>query len=199
MAKLACYFTHISGPRILDTEGRDHDAEGHYQLEWTVGRGLGNDICLSSKPAVSKHHALIRFYPETRAWQLLDLNSLNGTWLNGEKIAPSAWQNLAEGDTIDFGTISARCRISFDTDDTLRSMEEETPSNLKSKAVAAITTAAEPEPASTEKLSKEEQLWVLAKDALDWLQTPIDLAGVIYRGFVLLAFLTAMSVVVIYK
>lgn len=196
MAKLACYFVHVSGPRILDTDGRE-------KLEWTVGRALDSDICLNSKPAVSKTHGLIRFFPETRAWQVLDCGSLNGTWVSGQRITSSVWHNLSEGDTIDFGTLAARCRVSFDTDDTLRTLEEEapTPSKIRDAAVATVSADAEPEAVTVDghKMALWDRLLLLAKDFLDWLQEPITLSGAIYRIFVLVAFLTAMSVVVIHK
>ncbi|MBD2261388.1 FHA domain-containing protein [Pseudanabaena sp. FACHB-2040] len=194
MARLACYFVASTRPRILDT---DQAPEG--KSPWTVGRSPESQITFH-KPTVSKAHALIRYFEEVRAWQLLDCGSLNGTFVNGERIAPSQWRNLMEGDTIDFGTIAARVRISFDDDETLHTIaEDETPTcNLK----PALTPAVGPKPEPTVQQGagdKSKMPWALAADALDWLQSPISLSGAMYRLLVLLAFLTAMVVVVIHK
>jgi ABC-type multidrug transport system ATPase subunit/pSer/pThr/pTyr-binding forkhead associated (FHA) protein len=49
-----------------------------------VGRGADNDIVLQA-PVVSTHHAELRRLPGRDAFQLTDLNSTNGTWLNSRE------------------------------------------------------------------------------------------------------------------
>jgi pilus assembly protein CpaF len=63
--------------------------------ELTVGRVQGNDIVLS-KRNVSKQHARLTLKGEQAV--VVDLNSTNGTWVNGRKI--SSPQSLKHGDKI---------------------------------------------------------------------------------------------------
>ncbi len=63
----------------------------------TIGRHADNDICLNDK-AVSGHHAVIVTVLHDSF--LEDLNSTNGTLVNGRQIAKHA---LANGDTVQIG------------------------------------------------------------------------------------------------
>jgi len=63
--------------------------------ELTVGRVQGNDIVLA-KRNVSKQHARLTLQDEQAL--VVDLNSTNGTWVNGRKI--TAAQPLKQGDKI---------------------------------------------------------------------------------------------------
>jgi pilus assembly protein CpaF len=63
--------------------------------ELTVGRVQGNDIVLA-KRNVSKQHARLKLEGEQAV--VVDLNSTNGTWVNGRKI--KAAQPLKQGDKI---------------------------------------------------------------------------------------------------
>ncbi len=63
--------------------------------ELTVGRVQGNDIVLS-KRNVSKQHARLTLKGEQAV--IVDLNSTNGTWVNGRKITSP--QSLKQGDKI---------------------------------------------------------------------------------------------------
>jgi hypothetical protein len=63
----------------------------------TVGRGLGNDIILEDT-RVSRHHAQLR-YKARRFW-VTDLNSTNGTFVNGARVSETA---LRDGDVISLG------------------------------------------------------------------------------------------------
>jgi ABC-type multidrug transport system ATPase subunit len=51
---------------------------------WTIGRTPGNDIVLAD-PTVSRHHAELRWNPTT-GYELRDLVSHNGTFINGQHI-----------------------------------------------------------------------------------------------------------------
>jgi RND superfamily putative drug exporter len=65
-----------------------------------VGRDSSNELCLRVKD-VSRHHA--RIEPGARGYQLTDLHSLNGVWLNGRRIEPEVPIPLVSGDVIGFG------------------------------------------------------------------------------------------------
>jgi len=64
-----------------------------------IGRRESCDIILSDK-SVSRRHA--RLEPEKGGWLLTDLDSANGTYVNGLRMKNSM---LSPGDTVKFGTI----------------------------------------------------------------------------------------------
>jgi hypothetical protein len=68
----------------------------------TVGRALDNDIVLESGD-VSRHHARFEYIDE--ALRLVDLNSTNGTRINGKSVR--AQSTVRTGDEVTFGTLSA--------------------------------------------------------------------------------------------
>ena len=71
----------------------------------TIGRDKEDDLYLDDTE-VSRKHAVIE--PTVGGWQLRDLNSSNGTWLNGKRLtAPTP---LAEGDVITFGKTRVRVK-----------------------------------------------------------------------------------------
>jgi NAD(P)H-dependent FMN reductase len=53
---------------------------------------------------VSRHHA--RMVRDSGGWMLEDLNSTNGTFLNGKKVPPGQWARVHTGDIIRFGTLA---------------------------------------------------------------------------------------------
>jgi predicted RNA-binding Zn-ribbon protein involved in translation (DUF1610 family) len=68
------------------------------QREWTrVGRSLAADIRFDD-PTVSRRHALIVRQPD--GLRVLDDRSLNGVFVNGERVE---WSTLADGDEIVIG------------------------------------------------------------------------------------------------
>ncbi len=69
----------------------------------TVGRALDNDIVLESGD-VSRHHA--RFEHAVDGMRLVDLNSTNGTRVNGRSVR--ALTTVRTGDEITFGTLNAQ-------------------------------------------------------------------------------------------
>jgi hypothetical protein len=72
------------------------------QGENSVGRADDNDICVS-EGGISSHHCKIVLNGETVT--LLDLNSTNGTTLNGARITESVWN---PGDIVLFGNLPVR-------------------------------------------------------------------------------------------
>ncbi len=68
------------------------------QREWTrIGRSLAADIRFDD-PTVSRRHALIVRQPD--GLRVLDDRSLNGVFVNGERVE---WSTLADGDEIMIG------------------------------------------------------------------------------------------------
>lgn len=58
---------------------------------------------------VSRRHALIR--PGDRALYLIDQNSTNGTWVNGQRLLPGREFPLSDGDIIELGALRMTLRI----------------------------------------------------------------------------------------
>ncbi|MBT8137749.1 MAG: FHA domain-containing protein [Gammaproteobacteria bacterium] len=83
------------------TLSRDGEVQGIYPLElerMLIGRDAENEIPIDS-PYVSRHHALI--VRDERGYWLTDINSTNGTYLNGERVSDQA--RLGAGDHIRIG------------------------------------------------------------------------------------------------
>jgi pSer/pThr/pTyr-binding forkhead associated (FHA) protein len=71
----------------------------------SIGRQLSNDIILND-PHVSRNHCLIR--SEGEQYVIEDLNSANGTYVNGERVTESS---LEEESLIQVGTSLFRFRL----------------------------------------------------------------------------------------
>ena len=67
-----------------------------------VGRGLSADVRLDDA-TVSRKHAVIVHRPEGTV--ILDDRSMNGVWVNGERVAEAF---LADGDEIQLGRVPLR-------------------------------------------------------------------------------------------
>jgi pSer/pThr/pTyr-binding forkhead associated (FHA) protein len=68
------------------------------QEGWTrLGRSLAAHVRFDD-PTVSRRHALIQ--REGRAIRVLDDRSLNGVWVNGERVD---WRELGDGDELTIG------------------------------------------------------------------------------------------------
>jgi pilus assembly protein CpaF len=80
---------------VITDEGGAQRTLDFSKPELTVGRVQGNDIVLS-KRNVSKQHARLTLKGEHAV--IVDLNSTNGTWVNGRKI--NSPQSLKHGDKI---------------------------------------------------------------------------------------------------
>jgi hypothetical protein len=72
----------------------------------TIGRALDNDIVLET-PDVSRHHA--RLEQTGGVYRLVDLQSTNGTLLNGRRVAT---QVLASGDVLTLGATEVAFEVS---------------------------------------------------------------------------------------
>jgi pSer/pThr/pTyr-binding forkhead associated (FHA) protein len=71
----------------------------------TIGRDSQNDIVLDEL-TVSRCHAVLFVQPEGSI--LIDLDSTNGTWLNGMLVPPDQAVPLADGDIIRLGRLVTR-------------------------------------------------------------------------------------------
>ncbi|WP_299416310.1 FHA domain-containing protein [Acaryochloris sp. IP29b_bin.148] len=119
--------TTISGVPDVDsgaalTQARHLDLKGRDTL--TLGRDPLNDMTINH-PSVSRFHAQIK--KQDGSYIVLDLNSTNGTFLNGKQIA--GHHPLRVGDTIRVGPTN----LSFNLNETLFHSNEE--GNLRLDAV----------------------------------------------------------------
>jgi pSer/pThr/pTyr-binding forkhead associated (FHA) protein len=76
----------------------------------TVGRGAGNDLVIAGH-TVSRRHARLWFSTPDARWYLEDLQSANGTMVNGVRIYQTVALN--DGDRINFGDESALFNITY--------------------------------------------------------------------------------------
>ena len=70
------------------------------EAEYMVGRSARSELCIKT-PLVSLQHAAIRWTGDL--WEVKDLGSRNGTYLNGRRLEPGQDYRLARGDTLAFG------------------------------------------------------------------------------------------------
>ena len=98
-----------AGPFLTDPNSQEHRLPAQIV---TIGRAVECDIVIASK-SISRENTRIR--QEGRHWYVEDLNSTNGTYLNGERILTS--MNLRDGDSIKVGDVTF---IFHDPDTTTR-------------------------------------------------------------------------------
>ncbi len=65
--------------------------------ELIIGRGEGSDILLPERP-ISRHHLLVG--RDAQGYFVQDLDSKNGTFLNGKQLQPKTHYRLQDGDEI---------------------------------------------------------------------------------------------------
>lgn len=135
----------------------------------TVGRAADNDIVLPYQ-GVSRHHA--RLSPEGDTFQLVDLQSHNGTLVNGRKVTSTVLQH---GDMLRFGRHTFEFRrtsteahkdanIHADLDQaTLEILSPETPPEC-------IPVPPQPPPNGPDLLIRVSQLLTQAKDEVSYLR-----------------------------
>lgn len=71
-----------------------------------LGRASNNDLCFDND-SVSGHHAEIYHLPDG-TFQICDLDSTNGTWVNGQRIHG---QVLKNGDVVELGEVRLHFRF----------------------------------------------------------------------------------------
>lgn len=70
-----------------------------------LGRAPDNDICLDND-TVSGHHAEIYYLPDG-TFQICDIGSTNGTWVNGQRVRTAFLKN---GDVMELGEVRLHFR-----------------------------------------------------------------------------------------
>ncbi|MBN2383880.1 FHA domain-containing protein [bacterium] len=86
-------------PHIVVIEGDSEQAEFQLSMDvLTIGRGPDNDIQLANDTSVSRHHSRISY--ENGEYIITDLDSSNGTFVNGERVTQMP---LADNDEVSIG------------------------------------------------------------------------------------------------
>ncbi|HEX2092134.1 MAG TPA: FHA domain-containing protein [Longimicrobiaceae bacterium] len=88
-----------------------------------IGQAAGNDIVISDD-SVSANHARLEF--DQGAWRLTDLESTNGTYVEGVRLAPQVPTPLVYGASVRFGGVPLH----------FRALEEADPAAARAEYVA---------------------------------------------------------------
>jgi hypothetical protein len=78
------------------------------ESEHTIGRSPDCRLVIA-EPYVSTHHALIQW--SEAGWEIRDLGSTNGTWVNQEALPAGQNRTLAPGDLLAFGHADERWQV----------------------------------------------------------------------------------------
>lgn len=81
------------------------------QQIWTIGRNESSGICICDR-YISRRHAAIQ-YRQEEGFHLVDFNSTNGSYINGERIYQP--RQLQDGDCIRLGTLTFSFFINLST------------------------------------------------------------------------------------
>ena len=85
--------------RVIPVSKRETGSPGHMIF---LGRSPTSDVVIADT-MVSKLHAYFCQLPGESGYQLVDMNSTNGTFVNGEKLLPSVKKTLHDADEVAFG------------------------------------------------------------------------------------------------
>ena len=78
----------------------------------TIGRARDNGLVVSD-PTVSSHHAEIR--QDVQGYSIIDLGSMNGTFVNGQRLTKNTPRTLNSGDTIRIGNFTFTYEAEYPT------------------------------------------------------------------------------------
>lgn len=106
------------------------------QLPTTVGRGHEQPVCIDDD-SISRAHCQLMLGPD-EALQVRDLGSLNGTYVNGERIR--GIHSLIPGDTLQLGAVSLRVEYASDTDPGPAPAKPKRPSMNATQPMKQLTT-----------------------------------------------------------
>ncbi len=99
-----------------------------------IGRGSDCNLRVSS-PQVSRRHCFLRIHSERVT--ITDLESCNGTWLDGQRTVPGKRYVLEDGMQIAIGPVRFVARVITGAPDVLPAEKPESPQHRSGKAAAA--------------------------------------------------------------
>jgi adenylate cyclase len=171
--------------------------------EITVGRELKNDLILDD-PRVSRFHGIVIKTADGVAFR--DIESGNGTFINGTKIPPNVDHMLSENDQIRLGS----CTLTFQNLDPLRTqfsadsfreVMQKTPNDLLlTSALNAYDTSQEvPAAVYRQELEKKDRILRLFYDLSHKLSSVFTLDEIYAQAFEILFSVTPASRCFIYR
>ncbi len=95
-----------SPSRTMEVLEVDKAKGNPYPDRISIGRARNCDVAIRD-PSVSKLHAHFR-KKETGGLELVDLDSQNGTCVNGRPLAANRGENVSAGDVLLFGSVSCK-------------------------------------------------------------------------------------------
>ncbi|BAU01899.1 FHA domain-containing protein [Vigna angularis] len=113
-----------------------------------VGRHPDCDLMLTH-PSISRFHLQIRSKPSTRAFSVVDLSSVHGTWVSGKRIEPMVSVEMREGDVLRIGVSSRVYRLHW--------IPISRAYDLENPFVAQLDVLAEEEEGEEEEEEEEEE------------------------------------------
>jgi len=151
-----------------------------------IGRTEDNQLIVNDG-LVSGHHAQIM--PQGSCYELVDLNSTNGTFLNGQRLTPYVAHPLNNGDTLRFGgTLFSFMDEAFLVPPTMRGMPpQSSPNDYRPQSQAATGHAPQFSPNGKQdkqqdarKSSRSMSNWVKIVGALASLATIFGVIWTVY-------------------
>ena len=98
-----------SGEPVVFELRKGVDARNGFAMGVTVGRTDSNDVWLDDE-SVSRFHAYFQQVSQRGAqvWQVVDAESMNGTFLNTFKLPEKKPESLRDGDALRFGDVEVK-------------------------------------------------------------------------------------------
>jgi len=160
---------------------------------WTLGRATDNDFVFDGIKArsVSRHHAALSYSELAGRWELIDLDSTCGTWVNGFRIPPRDPTPLEVRDQFSLATLPFNFVVLEGPNDTLESRPEEPDDDFETIASYDPVTIPPSQPQSSSR-SYGDSLYSLVQ----WLTGGQTVLEKVERFFVAVA-LVALLVVLI--
>ena len=125
--------------RLVESARPGQPATEAHQSPVRIGREPGSTIHFSGDAAkvVSTRHAEVRF--EANAWVVVDLESRNGTYLNGRRLAAAAPAPLKVGDVIRLGESGPELRVAAVTEALEETLSEHKRAEVRAYGVTLLS------------------------------------------------------------
>lgn len=125
------------------------------KLPATIGRGADSHVCVDDE-AISRVHCQL-FLSGDESLKIRDLNSLNGTYVNGEKVRNV--HSLFPGDVIQVGAVFLRIEYASDTDPGKPPPKRTSSQNRVTQPLQVTRHEEAPGKMSTERVRKWWEFW----------------------------------------
>ena len=180
--RLTLYFAPEFGDPIWAGLDYELTAPRQERGEWVLGRSPTAQITLNLR-TISAKHAVISYSYANDSWLLSDMESENGTYLNGKKVEPPRRpQAIQIGDRIDLGP-KARIQVVENAQDTVPDELELGPPTIASTTPIDVTPAPPPAPPAPPPRTFADTAYYAAQ----WFFSGSTVLGKVYRVLLLAA------------